>query len=69
MTKSILITGCSSGIGACCARGLRARGWRVIASARKAADVAALRADGFEAVQLDYADLHLWRQGLQTALR
>ncbi|WP_340299930.1 SDR family NAD(P)-dependent oxidoreductase [Roseobacter sp. HKCCD5988] len=68
MTKSILITGCSSGIGACCAHGLRARGWRVIASARKTADVAALRADGFEAVQLDYADPASVETGLANCL-
>ncbi|MFM1927929.1 MAG: hypothetical protein RIR28_512, partial [Pseudomonadota bacterium] len=28
MTRSILITGCSSGIGLDAARGLKARGWR-----------------------------------------
>lgn len=53
---SILITGCSSGIGACAAAGLRARGYRVFASARKPADVESLRAQGFEALQLDLAD-------------
>ncbi|MGE4570676.1 MAG: SDR family NAD(P)-dependent oxidoreductase, partial [Gammaproteobacteria bacterium] len=37
--KSILITGCSTGIGAHLARGLRAKGYRVFASARQAADV------------------------------
>ncbi len=54
--RSVLITGCSSGIGRCLARGLRARGWRVFASARKPADVAALVADGFESLQLDVDD-------------
>lgn len=54
--RVILITGCSSGIGAHCARALREDGWRVIASARKPADVAALQAHGFEALPLDYAD-------------
>jgi NAD(P)-dependent dehydrogenase (short-subunit alcohol dehydrogenase family) len=52
--KSILITGCSSGIGLSCARGLKARGWRVITTARKPEDLAMLRADGFEALELDY---------------
>jgi len=51
--KSILITGCSSGIGHTVAHGLRARGWRVFASARKPDDVARLRDEGLEALQLD----------------
>lgn len=51
--KSILITGCSSGIGHAVAHGLRARGWRVFASARKPDDVARLREEGLEALQLD----------------
>jgi NAD(P)-dependent dehydrogenase (short-subunit alcohol dehydrogenase family) len=51
--KSILITGCSSGIGHAVAHGLRARGWRVFASARKPDDVARLRDEGLEALQLD----------------
>ena len=54
--KSILITGCSSGIGLCVARGLKSRGYRVFATARKAHDVHQLEADGFESVQLDLAD-------------
>lgn len=68
MAKSILITGCSSGIGATVARGLRTHGWRVIASARKPEDVAALKADGFEAVQLDYADPDSIASGLAETL-
>jgi NAD(P)-dependent dehydrogenase (short-subunit alcohol dehydrogenase family) len=56
MTKSILITGCSSGIGLCAAEGLHARGWRVFATARKPVDVDILRAKGFEALRLDLAD-------------
>ncbi len=51
--KSILITGCSTGIGNCLARGLRERGYRVFASARKEADVATLSAAGFESLPLD----------------
>ena len=54
--KSILITGCSSGIGLCVAVGLKARGYRVFASARKAEDVAMLQQRGLEALQLDLAD-------------
>ena len=56
MAKSILITGCSSGIGLCVARGLRERGYRVFASARKAQDVERLQDEGFEGLQLDLDD-------------
>jgi NAD(P)-dependent dehydrogenase (short-subunit alcohol dehydrogenase family) len=51
--RSVLITGCSSGIGLCVAEGLKARGYRVFATARKRADVERLAADGFESLSLD----------------
>jgi NAD(P)-dependent dehydrogenase (short-subunit alcohol dehydrogenase family) len=51
--KSILISGCSSGIGHAVAVGLRQRGWRVFAGARDAADVARLRDEGLESLHLD----------------
>jgi NAD(P)-dependent dehydrogenase (short-subunit alcohol dehydrogenase family) len=54
--KSILITGCSSGIGLCAAQGLQRRGYRVFATARHPRDVAALQAQGLESLQLDLAD-------------
>jgi len=54
--KSILITGCSSGIGLCVAQGLKTRGYRVFATARKDSDVQRLRAEGFESLPLDLAD-------------
>lgn len=54
--KTILITGCSSGIGYDAAHGLRDAGWRVFASCRKPEDCDRLRAEGFESPQLDYAD-------------
>ena len=55
-TKSILITGCSSGIGLVTALGLRDRGYRVFASARKAEDVRMLTDYGLETVHLDLTD-------------
>lgn len=54
--RSILVTGCSSGIGLTCALGLAERDWLVIASARKAEDVSRLKEQGLTAVQLDLAD-------------
>ncbi len=54
--RSILITGCSSGIGLCVARGLQQRGYRVFATARKAEDVERLNSEGLESLPLDLAD-------------
>ena len=54
--KSVLVTGCSSGIGAAAARALSARGWRVFATARQADDVARLKAEGLESLILDLDD-------------
>jgi short-subunit dehydrogenase len=54
--KNVLVTGCSTGIGAATAVALRERGWRVIPTARKEADLDALRRDGFEPVSLDMAE-------------
>jgi len=54
--RTIIVTGASSGIGAYCARALKAEGWRVFATARKPEDIAALQADGIEAFFLDYRD-------------
>ena len=55
VTRSVLITGCSSGIGRCLALGLQARGYDVIATARRPTDVEALAADGLFALPLDLA--------------
>lgn len=55
-SRSILITGCSSGIGFDAANGLAARGWRVFATCRQEADAARLRDMGLESFVLDYAD-------------
>jgi NAD(P)-dependent dehydrogenase (short-subunit alcohol dehydrogenase family) len=54
--RSVLITGCSTGIGRCVAEGLQARGYRVFATARRAESVAELNAAGLESLQLDLAD-------------
>ena len=54
--RTILITGCSSGIGYAAAHALRERGWRVFASCRQTRDCERLAAEGFDAPQLDYTD-------------
>jgi NAD(P)-dependent dehydrogenase (short-subunit alcohol dehydrogenase family) len=55
--RSILITGCSSGIGLACARTLKARGWRVLATARREADLERLAMEeGLETLKLELSD-------------
>jgi NAD(P)-dependent dehydrogenase (short-subunit alcohol dehydrogenase family) len=57
MTRnSILITGCSSGIGYDAAHALNAKGWRVFATCRAPDDAQRLCAEGLESFVLDYAD-------------
>ena len=53
MQKTILITGCSSGIGAALAREFRRSGHRVFATARRRDALATLEADGIDAIELD----------------
>lgn len=66
--KSILITGCSSGIGYATAHLLRDRGWRVIAACRQPGDVTRLADEGFEALRIDYADPVSIAEGAQYVL-
>jgi NAD(P)-dependent dehydrogenase (short-subunit alcohol dehydrogenase family) len=54
--KSVLITGCSSGIGYHCAHALRDAGFHVLATARDEADVARLAKEGFDAERLNLDD-------------
>lgn len=54
--RSVLITGCSSGIGLDAALTLKARGWRVFATCRQQADCDRLTAEGLESFRLDLAD-------------
>ncbi|AXI53465.1 hypothetical protein SuNHUV7_07980 (plasmid) [Pseudoseohaeicola sp. NH-UV-7] len=68
MQKSILITGCSSGIGYDAAQGLKSRGWRVFAACRRPEDCARLIAEGFESPLLDYTDPATLESGLAEVL-
>lgn len=52
---TVLITGCSTGIGHDAAHGLVKRGWRVLATCRNPADCTRLQAEGLESFVLDYA--------------
>ncbi|MGH6737091.1 MAG: SDR family oxidoreductase [Methyloceanibacter sp.] len=54
--RSVLITGCSSGIGLASAREMKRRGWRVFATARKPEDIARLKEERCDSVYLDYAE-------------
>jgi NAD(P)-dependent dehydrogenase (short-subunit alcohol dehydrogenase family) len=67
--KSILITGCSSGIGHDAAHGLKARGWRVFAACRKPEDCERLQAEGLDSPLIDYTDPASIETGLTEVLQ
>jgi NAD(P)-dependent dehydrogenase (short-subunit alcohol dehydrogenase family) len=54
--RTVLITGCSSGIGYASAKLLKEKGFRVFATVRKDADLIRLEGEGFETFRLDYTD-------------
>jgi NADP-dependent 3-hydroxy acid dehydrogenase YdfG len=56
VSKAVLITGCSSGIGRATARRLAAGGWTVYASARRIQSIADLEAVGCRTLALDVTD-------------
>jgi len=66
--KSILITGCSSGIGHDAAHTLHQRGWRVFATCRKPADCDRLSDEGLESFVLDYDDPDTIAAAMDTVL-
>lgn len=66
--KTILITGCSSGIGYSAAHTLKDRGYKVIASARKERDVKKLSQEGFDSVLIDLNSSESITKGFNSAL-
>jgi NAD(P)-dependent dehydrogenase (short-subunit alcohol dehydrogenase family) len=67
--KPVLITGCSSGIGHCVAAGLKQRGYRVFATARRTESVEMLLEEGFESLQLDLSDSESIHQAFQQIMQ
>ena len=68
MQKTILITGCSSGIGLDAATTLHADGWHVLATCRQSKDCDKLKEQGLDSFVLDYADPTSVRAGATQAL-
>lgn len=66
--KTILITGCSSGIGLETATLLHHRGHRVFASARRETDIARLKSLGLRSLSIDVTNSHSIRDGIDTLL-
>ena len=56
MTRTVFITGCSTGIGYTAAHQLQQRGFNVIASCRKQDDIIRLQNEGLTCLYLDYSD-------------
>ncbi|EIJ42637.1 short-chain dehydrogenase of unknown substrate specificity [Beggiatoa alba B18LD] len=67
--RAVLVTGCSSGIGYCVAKGLQARGYRVFATARRAEDIARLQTEGLETLYLELSDSASIHQAVETLLQ
>lgn len=67
--KTILITGCSSGIGYDAAHTLQKRGWRVFATCRQLKDCKRLRDEGLESFKLDYEDEASIKRAVKETLK
>jgi len=66
--STVLITGCSTGIGRATAQLLAARGWRVFASARKLQSVAGLASEAITPLVLDVTDEASCRNAVECVL-
>lgn len=68
MSTSILITGCSSGIGYTCAHALHKQGFTVIASCRSQDDVMRLQSEGLTCIHLDITNSDSIHLGVQKSI-
>ena len=68
-SKTVLVTGCSSGIGQGIAGYLRERGWDVFPTARSESGLQDLRSEGFKALFLDLHDSESIQQCASSFLR
>ena len=66
--KTILITGCSSGIGFDTATTLHQKGWQVLATCRSETDCQRLERSGLTSFVIDYADEESVEAGADKAL-
>lgn len=66
--RTVLVTGCSSGIGLATAELLRAKGWTVFPTARKPEDLKSLRVAGFDPVELDISSSESVAAATETVL-
>lgn len=69
VSKAVLITGCSSGIGEATARRLAEHGWTVYASARRLESIESLTDVGCKLLQLDVCDEGSMRAAVETVER
>ena len=69
VSKAVLITGCSSGIGEATAKRLAGHGWKVYASARRPESIEHLASAGCKLLQLDVCDEASMRAAVDTVER
>ncbi|MGF1694990.1 SDR family oxidoreductase [Vibrio lamellibrachiae] len=69
MSRWVLITGCSSGIGLTAAKTLKERGYKVIASCRQKQDVERLIQQGITCIQLDLSDEESINTAVESVLQ
>jgi len=69
VSKAVLITGCSTGIGRATASHLKSRGWNVYATARKHESIAELASQRCKTMALDVCDDASMRAAVETVER